>query len=35
MKEYEAVGEIAVGALRRFADEVRAGRYPGPEHSYR
>lgn len=35
VKEYAALGELAIGALRRFAEEVREGLYPGPEHSYR
>lgn len=34
VKEYAALGELAVEAVRRFADEVRRGIYPGPEHSY-
>lgn len=34
VKEYAALGDAAVEALRRFADDVRAGRHPGPEHSY-
>ncbi|MBI3458459.1 MAG: 3-methyl-2-oxobutanoate hydroxymethyltransferase [Candidatus Rokubacteria bacterium] len=33
-KEYVALGEIAVGALSRFADEVRTGVYPEPERWY-
>lgn len=34
VKEYAALGEAAVEALKRFADDVRAGGYPRPEHSY-
>ena len=34
VKEYAALGAQAVEAVRRFADEVRRGVYPGPEHSY-
>lgn len=35
VKEYAALGDLAIGALRRFADEVHQGLYPGPEHCYR
>jgi 3-methyl-2-oxobutanoate hydroxymethyltransferase len=34
VKEYVALGDLAVDAVRRFADEVRRGVYPGGEHSY-
>jgi 3-methyl-2-oxobutanoate hydroxymethyltransferase len=34
VKEYVALGDLAVDAVRRFADEVRRGVYPGREHSY-
>jgi 3-methyl-2-oxobutanoate hydroxymethyltransferase len=34
VKPYAALGEHAVAAVQRFADEVRAGIYPGPEHCY-
>ncbi|MBI4635097.1 MAG: 3-methyl-2-oxobutanoate hydroxymethyltransferase [Candidatus Rokubacteria bacterium] len=34
VKEYATLGDQAVQAVRRFADEVRRGVYPGPEHSY-
>lgn len=34
VKEYAGLGDSAVDAVRRFAEEVRQGRYPGPEHSY-
>jgi 3-methyl-2-oxobutanoate hydroxymethyltransferase len=34
VKEYAPLGELAVEALRRFAQDVREGIYPGPEHSY-
>ena len=34
VKPYAALGDLAVQAVRAFADEVRSGRYPGAEHSY-
>jgi 3-methyl-2-oxobutanoate hydroxymethyltransferase len=34
VKEYSPLGEMAVDSVRRFADEVRNGAYPGLEHSY-
>lgn len=34
VKQYAALGDLAVDAVRRFAEEVRKGQYPGPEHSY-
>lgn len=34
VKEYAALGQLAVDAIGRFGDEVRDGVYPGPEHSY-
>ena len=34
VKEYLPLGQMAVDAVRRFADEVRNGVYPGREHSY-
>lgn len=34
VKEYAALGDLAVAALERFAREVRDGVYPGTEHSY-
>lgn len=34
VKEYAALGDAAIEAIRRFGEEVRDGSYPGPEHSY-
>ncbi len=34
VKEYAVLGDTVVEALKRFAADVGAGRYPGPEHSY-
>ena len=34
LRRYANLAEAARGAVRRFADEVRAGDYPGPEHSF-
>ncbi len=34
VKRYADLGELAVDAVRRYADEVRDGVFPGPEHSY-
>lgn len=34
VKQYAPLGDLAVDAVRRFADEVRQGQYPGPEHSF-
>jgi 3-methyl-2-oxobutanoate hydroxymethyltransferase len=34
LKRYAALGEETRGAVRRFADEVRARAYPGEEHSF-
>lgn len=34
VKEYLPLGQMAVDAVRRFADEVQNGVYPGSEHSY-
>ena len=33
LKRYAALAEDVREAVRRFAAEVREGRYPGPEHS--
>jgi len=33
-KRYANVSEVAVDALRRFAAEVRAGKFPDADHSY-
>ena len=34
VKEYAQVGDVLRGAATQFADEVRSGAYPGPEHQY-
>ncbi|HYC34068.1 MAG TPA: 3-methyl-2-oxobutanoate hydroxymethyltransferase, partial [Gemmatimonadales bacterium] len=34
LKRYAAMGESVRAAARQFATEVRAGDYPGPEHSF-
>jgi 3-methyl-2-oxobutanoate hydroxymethyltransferase len=34
VKEYAHVGDVLRGAASRFADEVRNGSYPDPEHEY-
>lgn len=34
VKRFARVEETAVGAFQAFADEVRAGTFPGPEHSF-
>ncbi|MGI8694319.1 MAG: 3-methyl-2-oxobutanoate hydroxymethyltransferase [Geodermatophilaceae bacterium] len=34
VKQYADVGAVIADAARRYADEVRSGGYPGPEHSY-
>ena len=34
VKRYADVGAALAGAARAFAEDVRDGRYPGPEHSY-
>ena len=33
-KRYAQISDVAVDALRRFAAEVRAGKFPDDEHSY-
>lgn len=33
-KRYAQISEVAVAALRRYAEEVRAGKFPDAEHSY-
>jgi 3-methyl-2-oxobutanoate hydroxymethyltransferase len=35
VKRYAALGSLASQAARAFADEVREGKFPDPEHSYR
>ena len=35
VKRYAALGSVASQAARAFADEVREGKFPDPEHSYR
>jgi 3-methyl-2-oxobutanoate hydroxymethyltransferase len=34
VKQYAQLAEEVRRAAGAFADEVRAGRYPGPEHSF-
>ena len=34
LKRYAELGDIVRGAVRAYADDVRDGRYPGPEHSF-
>ena len=34
MKKYADVRGVLQGAVASFAEEVRTGTYPGPEHSY-
>ncbi|HEX2235083.1 MAG TPA: 3-methyl-2-oxobutanoate hydroxymethyltransferase [Actinomycetota bacterium] len=34
VKRYAQVGDSVRAGAARFAEDVRAGRYPGPEHSY-
>ena len=34
VKSYADLSAVLTGAAATFADEVRTGRYPGPEHSY-
>jgi 3-methyl-2-oxobutanoate hydroxymethyltransferase len=34
VKRYAELGDDIVRATRAFADEVRSGAFPGPEHSY-
>ncbi len=35
VKRYAEVGEISLKAFSEFAREVRAGKFPGPEHSFK
>ena len=34
LKRYAELGEAVRTAVRAYAADVRAGRYPGPEHSF-
>ncbi len=34
LKRYAELGDAVRTAVRAYADDVRAGRYPGPEHSF-
>jgi 3-methyl-2-oxobutanoate hydroxymethyltransferase len=34
VKRYAELGDLAVAAVRRYAEEVRSGAFPGPEHSF-
>jgi len=33
-KRYSQISDVAVDALRRYAEEVRSGKFPDAEHSY-
>ena len=33
-KRFGNIGEVATNAFRAYAEEVRMGTFPGPEHSY-
>ena len=33
-KRYAQISEVAVSALKKYAEEVRAGKFPDAEHSY-
>ena len=35
VKRYAALGDAMVAGVRAYADEVRSGAFPGPEHGYR
>jgi ketopantoate hydroxymethyltransferase len=35
VKQYAGLGQLASQAARAFAEEVREGKFPDPEHSYR
>jgi 3-methyl-2-oxobutanoate hydroxymethyltransferase len=35
VKQYANLGALASQAARSFAEEVREGKFPDPEHSYR
>jgi 3-methyl-2-oxobutanoate hydroxymethyltransferase len=34
LRHYAKLGETVRSAVRAYADDVRGGRYPGPEHSF-
>ena len=34
LKRFAQLHDVALDGVRRYADEVRAGTYPGPEHSF-
>jgi 3-methyl-2-oxobutanoate hydroxymethyltransferase len=34
LKRYAELSEVVRAAVRAYADDVRGGRYPGPEHSF-
>ncbi|HUF28184.1 MAG TPA: 3-methyl-2-oxobutanoate hydroxymethyltransferase [Gemmatimonadaceae bacterium] len=34
VRRYAELDEVVTGAFRRYADDVRAGRFPAPEHCY-
>jgi 3-methyl-2-oxobutanoate hydroxymethyltransferase len=34
VKRYADLGETITGALGRFADDVRSGAFPEPQHTY-
>ena len=35
VKKYAELGDEIVAALRRYCDEVRSGKFPGPEHAFK
>jgi 3-methyl-2-oxobutanoate hydroxymethyltransferase len=34
VKKYANLAEIITGAFREYTEEVRSGKFPGPEHAY-
>ena len=34
LKRYASLADTVRGAVRSFGDDVRAGRYPAPEHGF-
>jgi 3-methyl-2-oxobutanoate hydroxymethyltransferase len=34
VKKYANVAEVTTNAIRQYAEEVRSGAFPGPEHVY-
>jgi 3-methyl-2-oxobutanoate hydroxymethyltransferase len=35
VRRFAELGELAVQGIRAYADAVRGGEYPGPEHEYK